>query len=96
MKSLRILTHPAVLIFLTVLSAILWMPFGIGYYDWPWQNRSMRFFIHFFVFGFMILAAISCIRAFRPKFLIVQFIISSLSLFVSLFGVFAMYWWVNK
>ncbi len=94
-KRMRTLTHPLVLLCCTVASVFLWMPFGMGYYDWPWDSQLMRFVIRCFVFGFPVLAAVGCVRAFRPQKATGRLVVSSLSLLVALFGVFAMIWWMS-
>jgi len=67
----------------------------MGYYGWPWDSQIMRFVIRCFVFGFPVLAAVGCVRAFRPHRVTGRLVVSSLSLLVALFGVFAMIWWMS-
>jgi hypothetical protein len=96
MKILQTVTHPMILIVLAAISALLWMPFGIGYYEWPWKNLSMRALIQGFAIGFVLLAIMGCVISARPQLSVGRLAVSVLSAIVALYCLFAMYHWMGR
>jgi hypothetical protein len=94
-RFLRIVAHPVPLALASVLSVFLWMPFGIGYYEWPWQNRLGRWLLEAFVFALPISALIACVLSIVPRFSAGRLTLALLSLVIGMFGVFAMLHWIN-
>jgi len=90
---IRAATHPTCLSLAAVASVILWMPFGMGYYGWPWESASMRLLLACFVYGLPIVAAVGIIASFTPSLSILRVFISIATLLIALFGIGAMSSW---
>lgn len=95
---MRLARHPAaisVLIAASLTSFLLWMPFGLGYYDFPWGNPHAVGLLATFVFTFPIACSLSSIGSLSPRFMPVRFVMSLPALLVSLHGVLHMlHWWL--
>ena len=85
LKSLHVL-----LVLGMLASVILWMPFGMGYYGWPWQRQAWRVVLYAFVFALPIGASVGCFAAFRGGFSFRRFCVPFLALLSGLLGVLAM------
>jgi hypothetical protein len=94
--AIRLATHPACLSLAAVASIILWMPFGMGYYGWPWHSASMRLMLACFVYSLPLIAVVGIIGAFTPSFSVVRALVSIGTLLVALFGIFAMCSWQSS
>jgi|GEM_PF-3674756 len=90
----QVATHPAALILGNVVSFVLWIPYGFGYYDFPWSKQWAVFLLLAFVVAFPTCAAIGLAR--RPKFLLLRYCVALPSLIVGLYGLFAMLDWWGK
>lgn len=94
---LRVARHPTAFIALisaSLVSFALWMPFGLGYYDFPWGNPSAVGLLATFVFAFPVTCGLSFLGSLSPRFLPVRFVVSLLALLVSLHGLLHMlHWW---
>lgn len=71
------------------------MPFGIGYYGWPWENRAARWLLEAFVIGFPMTAFIACVMSIVPQFSGARFVAAILFLILGMYGAFAMFHWIN-
>lgn len=93
-RTAYLLTHPAWLLLASVTSILLWMPFGFGYYPFPWDSTTAVCLLLIFVALFPACAALSLARSYWPKFSLFRFILSTLFLLVSLLGLAHMlHWW---
>lgn len=89
------LTHPLTLALGSIISFVLWMPYGIGYYGFPWQDSTAVLSLLAFVMAFPACATRGLIRACHPRFLILNFVVAAISLFVGLHGLLHMLdWWL--
>lgn len=92
----RALVHPVSLVSASVISVILWMPFGLGYYDFSWDQPLAVLLLLTFVVAFPTSAAAAVARSCRPRFLPLRFFVAVLSLPVGLYGLFHMLvWWIR-
>src|SRR5690242_9743428 len=96
MKFVVALAHPAVFLSFMAVSMLLWMPFGVGYYDSPLDSRVTRIAIRAFAYGFVVLALVGCVSALRPRLVVNRLVVASLALVVALLGVGAMLWWLHQ
>lgn len=87
--------HPVFLVLASALSILLWMPFGVGYYGWPWKDSAARWLLEVFVLTFPISAVIAFVMSIVPQFSAGRFVMALLSLIVAMHGVLAMYHWIN-
>ena len=94
-RLLRVVTSPVVLGLATLISIILWMPYGFGYYDFPWNNPLAVCLLVVFVVGFPISAAVACFRSLEPDFLPIRFTVALGSVLIGLFGLFHMLNWMT-
>lgn len=92
-KTIRVAAHPAILASAAVASAILWMPFGMGYYGWPWQIAAMRVLLVCFVYGFPALAFCGFLAALILEGSSFRTFLAVIALLVGLFGIVAMSFW---
>jgi hypothetical protein len=89
-RLLRVATHPAPLILGCVASFVLWMPFGLGYYDFPWEQSWAVLLLLAFVISFAVFSAVAVDRSRDTPLL------SVLSLLMGLHGLFHMLeWWLR-
>ena len=93
--ALRLLIHPASLAMLTAIIIYLWIPFGEGYYGWPWENTAARVGMIAFVLAVPLLGAAGCAAATGPKSSAVRFLVAGCTLIAGLYGVFAMFNWLS-
>lgn len=94
-RCLRFGTHPIGIGLALGVTIFLWMPFGMGYYGWPWEIPTARVIMVAFVVGVPIYAAISCAVAPIPKPSLFRFGLSVCTLWVGLYGALAMFHWLN-
>ena len=95
-RLLRVVTNPGMLGLASLVSVILWMPFGFGYYDFPWGTPFAVCLLIVFVIGFPMAAALACVRSLEPQFAPIRFTIALASLFIGLFGLFHMLNWITR
>lgn len=92
----RTSVHPVSLVSATSISVILWMPFGLGYYDFPWDRPLAVLLLLTFVVAFPTSAAAAIVRSCRPRFLPLRFVVAVLSLPVGICGLIHMLvWWIR-
>lgn len=72
------------------------MPFGFGYYDFPWSNPLAVCLLVVFVVGFPISAAVACVRSLEPQFLPIHFTAALASVLIGLFGLLHMLHWMTR
>lgn len=96
MRIMRIFVHPVTLVLGMLLSIVLWMPFGMGYYGWPWGGFGWRIVLYTFVFIFPLLALGGCIGAISGKFFLFRFLVSISALLIGLVGMCAMLNWMAR
>lgn len=73
---------------------LLWMPFGTGYYDWPWEKPAARIAMVAFALGVPIYAAIGCVLATVPKPSPFRLGIAACALLAGLYGAMGMLNWL--
>jgi hypothetical protein len=71
------------------------MPFGMGYYGWPWDKPIARTAMQAFVFGVPLYAATGCIASISPKLSPFRLVFAVCALVVGLFGVASMSHWLS-
>ncbi len=91
---IRIISHPAVLSFATVISIILGMPFGLGYSDFPYANLIAVVLLMAFSFSFPLAALSGCVNSYLPEFRPLRFCISLFALQIACLGLFHCLNWV--
>ena len=91
---IRFILHPAVLGLASVASIILWMPFGFGYYDFPWNNLAARGALLAIAIGFPLAAGYSCVQSFLTDSSAIRFAVGLLSFLIGLYGSFQMTAWM--
>ena len=79
----------------TAATIILWMPFGLGYYDWPWEEPGARLSMAAFVLGVPLYAAVGCVSALVPRPSTFRLVVASGALVVGVVGVLAMFHWLK-
>lgn len=72
------------------------MPFGVGYYGWPWHDWLMKSLLECFVYGFAFIAGLGVFYAIYPKVVFPRLVLSCFSLLFAALGVFAMLSWEKK
>lgn len=88
-------THPVMLILGSLVSIVLWMPFGFGYYDFPWQQWVAVIALFAFVVAFACSAVVALDRACYPQFSPLQFAILIVPFLIGMHGLFQMLrWWI--
>jgi len=93
---IRKLSHPAFLLLIIAACILLWMPFGMGYYGWPWEDKIGEIGIQVIAFAFLFIAAIALFGSLRPNVRTLRLILSVVALLVSLWGLLALYHWKNR
>lgn len=73
----------------------LWMPFGMGYYGWPWERPAARLALAAFALGVPVYAAIGCAVAAVPKPSPFRFGMAACAVVVGLWGALAMLHWLR-
>ena len=91
--ALRIVTHPVVLAAAAAASVVLWMPYGFGYYDWPWRNPAARWLLQLFAIGFPLSAAYALKMCSENKAGRFRIGVVTTSLFVAIWGMWSMLTW---
>jgi len=94
-QRLRFATHPVAMSLVLASTIFLWMPFGIGYYGWPWEIPAARIAMMMFALGVPIYAASGCIVAAQPKPSPLRLGIAACTLLVGLYGALAMLHWLR-
>jgi hypothetical protein len=92
----RKLNHPVLLVAITLVCVVMWMPFGMGYYGWPWEDKIGRIGIQVGAFSFLIIAATAIVASVIPEIRILRLALSILALVASLYGLFALYSWKDR
>ena len=83
---------PSVVAIMCLVTILLWMPFGIGYYDFPWRSMGARIGVQIFALSFVCLSLLLVVKyCARGKLLGIGF--GTLSVIVSIWGVFSLYSW---
>lgn len=83
----KVIGHPVVLAACLILSVLLWMPFGFGYYGWPYRNAFMRYALYWFVWAYPICCLASLVAACAPRMRIGRVILALFCLWVAARGV---------
>lgn len=94
--ALRIVTHPVVLALAAAASVALWMPYGFGYYDWPWRNPAARWLLQLFAIGFPFFAAYAFKICSENKAGRFPSGVVTTSLFVAIWGMWSMLSWTMR
>lgn len=89
---LRLISHPLVLVLASAVSTVLWMPFGLGYYDFPWDNWIARLSLQSFAIGFPLLAGYSSVKSLRTHSFGVG-LVAFVSLIIGTYGCLQMIYW---
>jgi hypothetical protein len=71
------------------------MPFGMGYYGWPWESPAARVVLAVFVLGFPLYAAAGCVSAIVPKPSACRLVIAVCAFLVGAYGFLAMLHWIK-
>jgi len=90
------LVHPVVIGLIIAISVFLWMPFGVGYSEWPWGSKFWRAMIQIICLSFIIISALATIMNLCPYIRSVRLCFSILALLVSLYGILALYSWKDS
>ena len=93
---MRIITHPVGLGLAIMVSIILWMPFGMGYYGYPWEVDSARWKLSLLVKAFPYWATTACLLSLFPRERPLRFFVAAAALCISLFGVKTMTDWIPR
>ena len=94
-ETFKSIVLPSTVSLMFIVSILLWMPFGMGYYDFPWDRIEARIGIQVFAFCFIVFSLVLLIHYISNEKLIgIGF--SMLSLIVSLWSIFALYSWKDK
>jgi hypothetical protein len=91
--AIRLMTHPLALWLIVAVSVVLWMPFGMGYYGWPWEQIFYRVLIQVVAFSFVVLSGVGLFLAFRAERKAFRVVTGIIALLVTVFGVLALYGW---
>jgi hypothetical protein len=94
--SLSRVVFPLLLVGGILASVLLWVPFGMGFYGWPWQYLGWRVALYCFVFAFPVGSAAGCIAAFRGGFSYRRFALPFVALIVGIFGMVCMLDWLTR
>ena len=92
---LRFVTHPAGMGLALAATIVLWMPFGMGYYGWPWERPAARLAMAAFALGVPLYAAIGCAAAAGPKPSPFRLGVAACTLLPGLCGALAMLHWLR-
>lgn len=90
----EIVTHPAAMVLAVAASIFLWMPFGMGYYGYPWEDESARWMLTVLVKAFPVWAATACVLSLLRKQRTLRFVVSLVALWTAIYGVKCMTGWV--
>lgn len=90
---IRVLSHPLLLLVASLASIVLWIPYGFGYYEYPWTNRLARWSLQLFAVAFPMLAGVSIAHSIKTRSFGLGFVMAILSLMIGSFGCFAMAEW---
>jgi hypothetical protein len=92
----RAISHPVVLVLESIASITLWMPYGMGYYTFPWGNAPAVLLLLLFVSSFTVVATIAVVQAFFPRLRPFKAAISLLSFAIAIHGLCHMlHWWIH-
>lgn len=69
-----------------VISIVLWMPYGFGYYDFPWGNPGAVLLLANFVTLFVYLAYLVMVRALNSPRRLARLIFAGCSLVIACHG----------
>ena len=78
------------------ISVLLWMPFGMGYYGWPWERVSFRILIQVVAFAFVVFSGGGLLFALRADRKVFRLVTGIVALLVTAYGVFALYSWKDR
>lgn len=90
---IRALAHPLLLLVASLASIVLWIPYGFGYYEYPWRNRLARWSLQLFAIAFPLLAGVSIANSIKNRSFGPGFVVAILSLVIGSFGCFSMAVW---
>jgi len=93
---LKIVSHPVVLAMAAAASVILWIPSGLGYYDWPWRNPAARWLLQLFAIGFPLSAAHAWKTSGERKASRIGVGVAVVSLFIGIWGMWWMLIWTMR
>jgi len=95
-RCLRFVTHPVGMGLALAATIFLWMPFGMGYYGWPWEIPAARMAVAAFALGVPVYAAIGCAVAAVPKPSFFRLSVAASTLLAGLYSVLAMLQWLKN
>jgi cellobiose-specific phosphotransferase system component IIC len=89
---MRMLTHPVTLFLGSILSILLWMPYGFGYYEFPWEIWSAQGTLQIIAIGFPVAASCSYKNAMSERST-GRIVISLLAFMIGVYGCLQMTFW---
>jgi hypothetical protein len=95
LRCLRLVTHPVGLGLVTAATILLWMPFGLGYYDWAWERPTARLSMAAFALGVPLCGALGCVSALVPRPSTFRLLVAFCALVVGVIGLLAMFHWLR-
>ena len=90
---ISIISHPVSLVIIVITSVILWMPFGVGYYGFPWEDVGCRIALETSCIMFLAISFVAFLREVSTVNSGLRVILPILSLLTSAFGLLAFYSW---